>query len=114
MSISSVDGVYFNVRMEQERSCILIIIGADENGNKELVAVSDGYRESKISWKEILLDLKRRGLEAGPSLATGDGSLKLLGRSGGSISQDKERSAASVHKTAITWIRCQSPSSLRL
>ena len=55
-----VDGVYFNVRLEDDRSCILIIIAADKDGNKELVAVSDGYRESKIAWKELLLDLKRR------------------------------------------------------
>ena len=46
-----VDGIYFNVRLDDERSCILVIIGADKNGNKELVAVSDGFRESKISWK---------------------------------------------------------------
>ncbi len=46
-----VDGIYFNVRLDDERSCILIIIGADKHGNKELVAVSDGYRESKISLK---------------------------------------------------------------
>ena len=57
-----VDGIYFNVRLEDDRSCILVIIGADKNGNKELVAVNDGFRESKLSWKEMLLDLKQRGL----------------------------------------------------
>lgn len=70
-----VDGIYFNVRLDDEKSCILIIIGADKYGNKELVGLSDGYRESKISWKEILLDLKRRGLAISPKLTTGDGSL---------------------------------------
>ncbi len=50
-------------------------MAADENGNKELLAVSDGFRESKTSWKEILLDLKGRGLEMGPKLAVGDGAL---------------------------------------
>lgn len=69
-----VDGIYFNVRLEGERSCILVIMGADKNGNKELVAVQDGVRESKLSWKELLLSLKSWGLVA-PKLATGDGAL---------------------------------------
>ena len=69
------DGIHVNVRLDEERSCILVIMGADEKGNKELVAVSDGYRESKASWREILLDLKRRGLKEGPKLAIGDGAL---------------------------------------
>jgi transposase-like protein len=69
------DGIHVNVRLDEERSCILVIMGADEQGNKELLAVSDGYRESKASWREVLLDLKRRGLEAGPKLAIGDGAL---------------------------------------
>jgi putative transposase len=55
-----VDGIYFNVRLEDEKTCILVIIGADKNGNKELVAVADGFRESKLSWREILLDLKQK------------------------------------------------------
>ena len=70
-----VDGIHFNVRLEEERSCILMVMGADATGRKELLAVSDGYRESKASWREILLDLKRRGLESGPKLAVGDGAL---------------------------------------
>ena len=69
------DGIHVNVRLDEERSCILVIMGADEQGNKELLALSDGYRESKASWREILLDLKRRGLEEGPKLAIGDGAL---------------------------------------
>ena len=70
-----VDGIYFNVRLDDDRSCILVIMGADKHGNKELVAVCDGYRESKIAWREMLLDLKNRGLSFDPKLATGDGSL---------------------------------------
>jgi len=70
-----VDGVYFNVRLEDEKSCILVIMGADKNGNKELVAVCDGFRESKLSWREMLLDLKQRGLAFAPKLAIGDGGL---------------------------------------
>ena len=69
------DGIHFNVRLEEERSCILVIMAADATGRKELIAVSDGYAESKTSWREILLDLKRRGLKSGPKLAVGDGAL---------------------------------------
>lgn len=70
-----VDGVYFNVRLEGERTCILVVMGATPEGKKELVAVWDGVRESEQSWLEVLLDLKRRGLERGPKLAIGDGAL---------------------------------------
>jgi len=69
------DGIHVNVRLDEERSCILVIMGSDEVGNKELVAVSDGYRESKASWREVMLDLRRRGLKDGPRLAIGDGAL---------------------------------------
>jgi len=70
-----VDGIYFNVRLENEKSCILVIMGADENGNKELISVTDGYSESTTSWKEILLQMKSQGLEQAPKLAIGDGAL---------------------------------------
>jgi len=70
-----VDGIHFNVRLDGERSCILVIMGANESGRKELLAISDGYAESKASWREILLDLKRRGLQVTPKLAVGDGAL---------------------------------------
>ena len=69
------DGLHVNVRLDEERSCILVIMAADEHGNKELVAVSDGYRESTASWREILLDLRRRGLLTGARLATADGAI---------------------------------------
>ncbi len=69
------DGVYFNARLDQERQCILVVVGADEHGRKELVGLSDGYRESEQSWRELLVDLRRRGLEIGPELAVGDGNL---------------------------------------
>ena len=70
-----VDGIHVNVRLDEEASCILVVMGADSKGKKELLAVSDGYRESKASWREILLDLKRRGMKEGPKLAIGDGAL---------------------------------------
>ncbi|MEE1562930.1 MAG: IS256 family transposase [Alphaproteobacteria bacterium] len=69
------DGIYFGARMEEEKQCILVIIGATDKGRKELIAITDGYRESEQSWLEVLLDLKRRGLEMGPELAVGDGAL---------------------------------------
>lgn len=70
-----VDGVYFATRLEEARHCLLVIIGADASGHKELVGLWDGYRESEQSWKELLLDLKSHGLEQGPALAIGDGAL---------------------------------------
>lgn len=69
------DGIYFNVRLEDDRTCILVLMGATAAGEKELIAVHDGYRESKLSWQEILEDLKARGLSKAPSLAVGDGGL---------------------------------------
>lgn len=70
-----VDGVYFNLRLEGERQCILVILGVTEDGTKELIAVEDGVRESELSWTSLLLSLKDRGLEISPSLAIGDGAL---------------------------------------
>ena len=68
------DGVHFNIRLEGGRQCILVLMGATAEGKKELIAVADGYRESEQSWKELLLDVKARGLEVEPSLAIGDGA----------------------------------------
>ncbi|MGB2687866.1 MAG: IS256 family transposase [Desulfobacterales bacterium] len=68
------DGIYCNVRMD-DRQCLLVIIGATEDGHKELVALEGGIRESEQSWIEILVDLQRRGLQTAPELAVGDGSL---------------------------------------
>ncbi len=70
-----VDGVHFGVRLEDASQCILVVIGAKADGKKELLAMTDGYRESESSWKELLLDLKQRGLEIDPKLAVGDGAL---------------------------------------
>ena len=69
------DGVHFNIRLEEGRQCILVLMGATADGKKELIGVADGYRESEQSWKELLLDCKARGLEIEPSLAIGDGAL---------------------------------------
>ncbi len=69
------DAVYFGVRLEDARQCILVIIGATAAGKKEVVGIADGYRESAESWKEMLLALKQRGLIIDPKLAIGDGGL---------------------------------------
>jgi len=71
------DGVHFNIRLEEDRQCILVIVGATREGTKELLGVLDGYREDKESWKELLLSLKARGLAIPPKLITADGALGL-------------------------------------
>jgi transposase-like protein len=70
-----VDGIYFNVRLDEARPCVLVAVGALADGTKELVAIEDGERESKLSWVGLLRDLKRRGLKEPPKLAIGDGAL---------------------------------------
>ena len=70
-----VDGIYVQARLEDEAQCLLVIIGATPEGKKELVGLADGLRESAQSWRDLLLDLKRRGLSSGPQLAVGDGAL---------------------------------------
>jgi putative transposase len=79
------DGIYFNVRLDEERSCVLVLMGALADGTKELLAVVDGYRESTHSWRELLQQLKRHGLTVAPKLAIGDGSLSFLARAPGRI-----------------------------
>jgi transposase-like protein len=69
------DGVYFNIRLEGGRQCILVLLGATAEGKKELLAIQDGQRESEQSWKELLLDAQSRGLTLDPELAIGDGAL---------------------------------------
>jgi transposase-like protein len=70
------DGVYFTIRLDNDdRQCILVLIGATKDGRKELLAVQDGYRESEQSWHELLSDLKKQGLVIPPKLAVGDGAM---------------------------------------
>ena len=69
-----VDGIHVNVRLEDDRVCLLVMIGARSDGTKELIAVEDGYRESKESWASLLRGLSKRGLTA-PVVAVGDGAL---------------------------------------
>jgi transposase-like protein len=72
------DGVYFNIRLEDpgnNKQCILVLMGATQDGRKELIAIAEGYRESAQSWRELLLDVKNRGLSQAARLAIGDGAL---------------------------------------
>ena len=94
-----VDGIHFNVRLEDDRCCILVIVGADENGNKELIAVESGYRESTLSWKEMLLSIRHRGLQEAPKLAIGDGALGFW-KALDEVFPQTKRQRCWVHKTA--------------
>ena len=69
------DGIHFNIRLQENKQCILVLMGATAEGKKELIAVQDGHRESEQSWTSMLLDLKSRGLTIDPKLAIADGAL---------------------------------------
>jgi len=93
------DGIYFNVRLDPERPCLLVLMGALEDGTKELLAVWDGIRESKASWLEVLRDLKARGLTEAPKLAVSDGALGFWAALEEEYAQVREQRCW-VHKTA--------------
>ena len=69
------DGFYFNPRLDDDRQCMLVIIGADEYGNKDVLGIMDGFRENADSWRDLLGSLKKRGLTIAPDLACGDGAM---------------------------------------
>ena len=69
------DGIYCNVRLSDERPCLLVVVGARQDGTKELLAIADGERESEQSWLGVLSDLKARGIKLAPKLAVADGAL---------------------------------------
>lgn len=92
------DGVYSNVRQD-DRLCLLVVVGVTEHGRKELVAIEDGYRESEASWLEVLRGLQQRGLSTVPKLAIGDGALgfwKALHK----VFPQTRQQRCWVHKTA--------------
>ena len=93
------DGVHFNVRIEGGRQCILVLMGATKDGKKELLAVADGVRESAESWRDILLDLKKQGLELAPELAIGDGALGFW-KALAEVFPTTRQQRCWVHKTA--------------
>ena len=94
-----VDGIHLEARLEDQAQCILVIIGATPEGKKELVGFTDGMRESAESWRELLLDLKRRGLMVAPELAVADGALGFWKALGEVWPMTREQRCW-VHKTA--------------
>jgi putative transposase len=92
------DGVYCNVRMD-DKHCLLVIVGATIDGVKELIAIEGGFRESELSWSQLLLDLKSRGLADGPQLAIGDGALGFW-KAMDKVYPDARCQRCWVHKTA--------------
>lgn len=93
------DGVHFNIRLEEDRQCILVLMGATADGQKEVIAVVDGFRESEQSWLGLLLDVKTRGLVIDPKVAVGDGALgfwKALKK----VYPTTQEQRCWVHKTA--------------
>jgi transposase-like protein len=93
------DGIYLQARLEDEKQCILVLIGATPEGRKELVGFTDGARESAQDWRELLLDLKRRGLDVRPELAIADGALGFW-KAAGEVWPTMREQRCWVHKTA--------------
>ena len=93
------DGVYLQARMEPQAECMLVLIGATPEGKKELLGFQVGIRESAQSWRELLVDLKARGLVIAPELATGDGALGFW-KALEAVSPTTRHQRCTVHKTA--------------
>ena len=93
------DGVHFNIRSEESRQCILVLIGVTDHGKKELIAIEDGYRESCQSWEELLSGVKDQGLSKAPSLAIGDGALGFW-KAVNKVWPETKHQRCWVHKTA--------------
>jgi transposase-like protein len=93
------DGIHLEARLEERAQCILVIIGATPEGKKELVGFTDGMRESAESWRELLLDLRRRGLSPAPELAVADGALGFW-KALGEVWPTTREQRCWVHKTA--------------
>ena len=92
------DGVYLQARLEPQAECMLVLIGATPEGKKELVGFQVGMRESAQSWRELLVDLKARGLTIAPELATGDGALGFW-KALEEVSPTTRHQRCTVHKT---------------
>jgi len=93
------DGIYLQARLEAEKQCILVLIGATPEGRKELIGFTDGVRESAQDWRDLLLDLKRRGLDVRPELAIADGALGFW-KAAGEVWPTTREQRCWVHKTA--------------
>lgn len=100
------DGVYPKVRLDKSDSqCLLVIMGATADGKKELVAIGEGLRESELAWREVLLDLKKRGLATGPELAAGDGAI-VSGQLSAKNTLTLNTSVAGFTKSATSSASC--------
>src|SRR5207302_3663842 len=93
------DGIHLEARLEDEKQCILVLIGATPEGRKELVGFTDGARESAHDWRDLLLDLKRRGLDVAPQLVIADGALGFW-KAAGEVWPKTREQRCWVHKTA--------------
>jgi transposase-like protein len=93
------DGIHLEARLEDEKQCILVLIGATAEGKKELVGFTDGARESAADWRDLLLDLKRRGLAVAPELVIADGALGFW-KAAGEVWPKTREQRCWVHKTA--------------
>ena len=93
------DGIHLEARLEDDKQCILVLIGATPEGKKELVGFTDGARESAHDWRDLLLDLKRRGLDAQPKLVIADGALGFW-KAAGEVWPAAREQRCWVHKTA--------------
>jgi transposase-like protein len=93
------DGIYSGLRADDERLCVLVVIGVNERGQKRFLAIEDGMRESKASWADVLRDLKKRGLLIPPKLAVGDGALGFWAALE-EIFPETRQQRCWVHKTA--------------
>jgi transposase-like protein len=106
------DGIHLQARLEDEKQCILVLIGATPEGRKELVGFTDGARESAQDWRDLLLDLKRRGLDVPPRLTIADGALgfwKAAGENARAVSlgaQDLERARQVAEEPAAEGQTC--------
>src|SRR4051794_22300885 len=98
-STCGADGIHLEARLEEQAQCILVIIGATPEGRKELVGFTDGLRESSQSWRDLLLDLKRRGLTTAPQIAVADGALGFW-KALGEVWPTTREQRCWVHKTA--------------
>ncbi len=101
------DGIHVNIRLEEHKLCLLVMIGVRAGGRKELVALADGYRESTGSWADLLWDCARRGMRA-PVLAVGDGTLDS-GAPCARCSRPPGSSAAGSTRSPTSSVRCRSP-----
>jgi transposase-like protein len=100
------DGIHVNIRLEEHKLCLLVMIGVRADGRKELIALADGYRESAESWADLLRDCARRGMRA-PVLAVGDGALGFWNALREVFPETRE-GRCWFHKRRMSWRRSRS------